>query len=471
VIDDSPVGLGHERGISARAHTDRALQDSEDWRAAKSGDADAALRVVESVWTPDRTKALAARLDPAKETLFVSVPSTSGRNELPKVLGRHLVQRLGGVFEDGDAYFKSKHEAPVKGIPPRERPFAIRAYQPVERTTLRLAAQGRNVVVTEDVFTTGASAKAFVRALNESGIHVESVAGIMGDARLDPEPQLVSKLARTLRHAGIGVRAKDLAALLSKGEVNVIIQNIHEARTDHERDELARNLQGLLDERTPSLLGPLLRGQRTQSSRGEDSGNARPAERVQDRAGIQKSWCDELHQDTGIHGGVNSSQFDPSALNHPGLDPKAGAFDHPSDETTPPRGRTGRDGGLFTVSKEPLPKSPPLTEPLRQSARNYLEAEKAYKASFHAPRAKFAQRLAATQKSKEKARLEFVTEATRFINSYGVEAFRTQMNEIAGPKATELSNEVLQSRGKALETGLELSLTSHIRLKGTKGEE
>ncbi|MDQ7830640.1 MAG: hypothetical protein RDU30_02810 [Desulfovibrionaceae bacterium] len=124
-------------------------------------------------------------------------------------------------------------------------------------------------------------------------------------------------------------------------------------------------------------------------------------------------------------------------------------------------------------SKEqrPEPEASPLAEPLRQSARNYLEAEQAYKASFRAPRKEVARCMATTQKAKEAAREHFVTEATRFINSHGVEAFRTQMNEVAGPKATELSNEVLQSRGKALETGLELSLTSHTRLKGTKGEE
>ena len=451
--DETPVGLGHERGISAREHTDRALQESEDWRAAKSGDPDAAMRVVESVWTPDRTAALAARLDPAKGTLFVSVPSTTGQNELPKVLGRYLAQQLDGVFEDGDAYFTAEHKAPVKGISPQKRPFAIRKYQPVERTALRQAAQVRNVVVTEDVFTTGASAKAFVRALNESGIHVDSVAGIMGDARLDPEPQLVSKLARTLRNAGIGVKAKDLAWLLSKGEVNVIIQNIHGARTDNERYELARQLQGLLDERTPGLLGPLLRGQRTGRSRGEDTGNARPAERVQDRAGIQESGRGELRQDARIHGGVTPPfQPDPSSLNRPGLHPQAGAVDLPP-------------------SKKHLPASPPLAEPLRQSARNYLEADKAYQESFRAPREKVAERMATTQKAKEEAREHFVSEAERFINTHGLEAFRTQMNDIAGPKATALANEVLHGRGNSLDKGLELSLTTQARPKGPEGNE
>lgn len=436
--DEVPVGLGHERGICAKGHTDRSLQASEDWRAAKSGDAAAALRVVESVWTPDQTKALAARLDPAKGTLFVSVPSSTGQNELPKALGRYLAQRLGGKFEEGDTYFTAEHEAPVKGIPPHERPFAIRKYHPDGKITLQQAALGRNVVVTEDVFTTGASAKAFVRALNESGIHVDSVAGIMGDARLDPEPQLVSKLARTLRNAGIGVKAKDLAALLSKGEVNVIIQNIHEARTEYERNELTRKLQGLFDERTPGFLGPLLRGQGAECARGKNTSNAWPAERLQDRAGFQESGRGELSQDAGIHGGVTS----PSSLNDPGLHLKAGA--------------------PLLLSQKHLPKSPPLAEPLRQSAREYLEADSAYQASFHAPREKVVERMALTQKAKEEARLHFVNEAERFITLNGVEAFQVEMNSIAGPKAATLANEVLGDRSRCLNKGpgLELSLKS-----------
>lgn len=448
--DYTPFVLGNERGITARAHTDRVLQDSDDWRAAKSGDPDAALRVVESVWTPDRTEALAARLDPAKETLFVSVPSTSGRNELPKVLGRYLVQRLGGVFEEGDVYYTAEHKAPIKGISPRERPFAIRKYQPDEQDSLFPTAQGRNVVVTEDVFTTGASAKAFVRALNESGIHVDSVAGIMGDARLDPYPHVVRELDRQLRKAGMDMKAKDLAPLLSNGEVDVIIQRLHKARTVNERHELAGKLQGLLDERAPGLLGPLLRRQGAGRAPGEDTGNAWPVERIQDRPGVQESGRDELHQDAGVHAGVTPSfQSDLSSPNRPGLDSKVGAFDSPA-------------------SKQRRPESPPLAEPLRQSAREYLEADKAYQASFHAPRNEVAHRMATTRKAKEKARERFVNEAERFVNVHGVEAFKHEVADVAGPKST-LANEVLRGRGKIL--GPELSFSLSQAPAKPEGEE
>lgn len=106
--------------------------------------------------------------------------------------------------------------------------------------------------------------------------------------------------------------------------------------------------------------------------------------------------------------------------------------------------------------------APPLAEPLRQSARNFLEADKAYRASFRVSRDKVAKSMATTQKAKETAREHFVTEAVRFIGSYGVEAFRSQMNEIAGPKAADLVNEAMHSRSMSLakDKGLELSLTT-----------
>lgn len=115
--------------------------------------------------------------------------------------------------------------------------------------------------------------------------------------------------------------------------------------------------------------------------------------------------------------------------------------------------------------------APPLAEPLRQSARNYLEADKAYRASFRAPREEVAERMASTQKAKEEAREHFVDEAARFINTYGFEAFRSQMNDIAGPKAAELVNEISRSRGLGLESGRELSLTTQPRPKEPEGDE
>lgn len=111
-------------------------------------------------------------------------------------------------------------------------------------------------------------------------------------------------------------------------------------------------------------------------------------------------------------------------------------------------------------SKGQRPELPaqPFAEPLRQSVRAYLAAEEDYQASFRAPREKVAERMASTQKAKEEAREHFLNEAERFINTNGVEAFRTQMNDVAGPKAPTLTNEVLRSRGQNLDKGLELSL-------------
>jgi hypothetical protein len=285
---DNVVGLGNEKGVTAKGFTDRQLQNSSDWEAAKAGDQEAADRVIRSTWTDDKTKALTDKLDPNKETLFVSVPSTTGKNELPNALGKHLAQELGGTFSDGRDHFDPEHEAPIKTITPQDRPFAIRKYAPTDVQALKRDSQGKNVVVTEDVFTTGASAKAFVRALNEAGIHVDTVAGLMGDARLDAEPQVVSKLQTALKLAQIPIRAKDLAKVLSKGEVNVILDQLRQTRGPDAKSELARNLQGLLDERTPDVLGSVLSGKGARGSEREAAGDERPSSGIPNSPGIQE---------------------------------------------------------------------------------------------------------------------------------------------------------------------------------------
>jgi len=81
-------------------------------------------------------------------------------------------------------------------------------------------------------------------------------AALMGDARLDAPPQLVSKLQDALRHAGINdVKGRPLAEVLSKGEVGVIIKRINETRGANDRAELAAKLQGILDSRPSEAVG------------------------------------------------------------------------------------------------------------------------------------------------------------------------------------------------------------------------
>ncbi len=80
----------HETGVSGLPAAQWKLMQTQDWLDAKGGDLVAAQRMVDHVWTPARTEQLRAKLTPGRETVFISVPSTSGTNRIPDALGLRL---------------------------------------------------------------------------------------------------------------------------------------------------------------------------------------------------------------------------------------------------------------------------------------------------------------------------------------------------------------------------------------------
>ncbi len=266
----------HETGVTGLSRANQSIMDSADFKAAKTGNEEAASRIVDQIWTEKQTQELTAKLDPNKETVFISVPSSSGANKLPDALGKKLEAELGGKFLDSG--FTATAPTEMKFISPTDRPFAKRGYTPTNDELLQ-ALKGKQIVVVEDILTTGASARQFITALRKEGIDVTTVAGLMGDARIDAPPQLVDKLQRTLRNAGMDVKGKPLAQLLSKGEIQVLIQRINKAGSNEERTELAARLQGLLNERASGTVGqhPATPVRRPGSSEREGFGNERPS--------------------------------------------------------------------------------------------------------------------------------------------------------------------------------------------------
>ena len=77
----------------------------------------------------------------------------------------------------------------------------------------------------------------------------------MGDARITPEPQLVSKLAKSLKYIQSPVRGKDLAELLAREEVRIIIDKIKSAQTRRDKDVIANDIQRIYDARLIGFVG------------------------------------------------------------------------------------------------------------------------------------------------------------------------------------------------------------------------
>lgn len=219
-----------------------------EWKRAKGGDEEAAQRVVERLWTPQHTAQLKAKLDPAKEIVFISVPSSSSTNRLPDTLGERLAKELGGNYVDVRALYRVRAKNAMKAVPKIERPFAARRYIVENRDAVR-ALQGKQVVITEDIITTGSSVQRFALELRKQGAEVQTVAGLMGKGKLEVDPQQVDKLERALRRAEIDVQSEDLARVLSAEEVESTVKYINKKRKGDagEREQLAERIQGLLN--------------------------------------------------------------------------------------------------------------------------------------------------------------------------------------------------------------------------------
>ena len=252
LLEEAPQVLkttNHETGITGLPKANRAIMESPAWAKAKEGNPQAAAQIIEQIWTPHQTQQLQAKLQPGKEIVCLSVPSTSRLNVLPEALGKKLAQELGGTYLDVGEVYKVHAKRPMKELPKSERPFAERSHELLD-TKAVASLKDKQVILTEDVITTGSSARRFALELRRQGVEVQTVAGLMGSGRLDAPPQLVSSLQRTLRNAGMPVKGRELADILSAGEIETIIESINTSGGAHARRELTERIQGLLNTRT-----------------------------------------------------------------------------------------------------------------------------------------------------------------------------------------------------------------------------
>ncbi|MCC8166297.1 MAG: phosphoribosyltransferase [Planctomycetes bacterium] len=156
---------------------------------------DGATFIVDQLWKTECTIELKKRLE-GMEPVFITMPSTSRQNVLPQVLAGKLQEELGGTILSGEVISAPLFDKEMKTVPSTERPFVPREFFLHSPYALRKETAGKAVVVVEDVFSSGASAKAFCDTLKDSKIQVHTVAGLLGDSRLVAEPQMVIKLQK-----------------------------------------------------------------------------------------------------------------------------------------------------------------------------------------------------------------------------------------------------------------------------------
>ena len=281
-MEESPY---RRNGVTASPQTRHPLRETPDWQAAKNNTGghgmENARRIIAQLWKPEFSEDVAERIAGLQHVRFVTVPSTSGRNQLPIALAERLKEdlRTGHVIV-GEKIAYSDDVQPMKDVPMIERPFMPRCYKLKPESGL---TRKTHVVVVEDIMSSGASAKAFVDCLRESGIPVVTTVCLLGKPKLFAEPVLVRELQRSFREHHVDLDARQVADVLAKNQILLLME--HMKRRKNELSSIAERISGVLDARLVEHMGS--HSQRETSpgrfSSGKNQGNARSGDGVRDQ--------------------------------------------------------------------------------------------------------------------------------------------------------------------------------------------
>lgn len=286
-----------DKNVVGKSKIDRAVLKTGDWLAAKE-DADftAAKRVVNDLWDDKKTGQLKAHFKEPENTVFISVPSTSGENVIPICLAQKLGKEFESSYLIGDQHFKALHEQQSKAMSQAKRLFNHRLYEPYDKDEFKKLVSGKDVIVVDDILTTGGSAAEFIRSLEEASAAVKSVAALMGDRRLNIDQKTAQSLKEALESKNIEVSEKRLTSLLTRTEAGNVIRLINGVRTENARQNFAEKIQGLLHRGAFKDLGRDQKPAGDQGAKGKNSGDAGIAERVspwplrQNSRGVSRSF-------------------------------------------------------------------------------------------------------------------------------------------------------------------------------------
>lgn len=206
--------------IYDKKHTDELLVDPL-FLKAKKGDRQAAFDLIHKIWTPEKTEQVRL-MTKDHPTFFISVPGTSRQNQIPPVYAEFLAELTDQSFLVSDEYIASLHSTMMKSVKNGDRLMRPRMYEPLRKDffkRLKEAIGDKQVVLVEDILTTGASVNCFRRFLEKNGIAVKCVFGLKGDSNIAPSLSEIMKLQKIAQREGITIDMEKLGKELSKSEV------------------------------------------------------------------------------------------------------------------------------------------------------------------------------------------------------------------------------------------------------------
>lgn len=244
-----------QNGITASPQTRHPLRDTTDWEAAKNNAGGRGIvnarHIIEQLWRPELSAEVAERVRGMKNIRFVTVPSTSGRNQLPIALAERLKADLKtGKVLIGEKIAYSDDIQPMKDVPLIERPFMPRHYILFADNKL---SPKEHVVIVEDIMSSGASAKAFADCLLANNIPVVTTVCLLGKPKLFAEPVLVRDLQRSFKEHNINLDAKLVGNVLAKNQIILLLEHIK--RRKDAIPSIAERISRVLDARASGHVG------------------------------------------------------------------------------------------------------------------------------------------------------------------------------------------------------------------------
>ncbi len=200
------------------------------FKEAKDNNKKSAVKLWQREWdqgASENEKRLKVALEKGKVPVFISVPGTSKKNQIPPTAAEFLAEKSGekARFINGDRYFLSIHTSMMKSILKGERLFHPRVYEAHHNVfkAIQEAIPNAQFFIVEDLLTTGNSAHSFQRFLEKKGLTISGVIAMKGEYDLFIPPNLVKRIDEFFKANDIQVDAEKLCVEITGKEAQTLV--------------------------------------------------------------------------------------------------------------------------------------------------------------------------------------------------------------------------------------------------------
>ena len=210
-----------------RSDIKKDVVSSPDFIAGKGGDFEAAKRIIQKIWSQKKTDQIKENLN--ENAVFLSMPSSTKTNVIPIQLGSYLSQELKKLFINGDELFNTSHDVASKHIARDSRVFKERKYHDYKTEETKTLLKTKDIIIVDDIITTGSSLRYFKEFLNEKNYNVTQFVALMGDRRLELDPVTRNKLSEEFKKKGVDIDIKTIDHI-TRTEAGGLIRTLNKIR-------------------------------------------------------------------------------------------------------------------------------------------------------------------------------------------------------------------------------------------------